>query len=326
MAEPPPIAALERRLGSEAFQRRRRAELALLLPLRNFTASPRTNAAKLVLSSPFIRLCFHLLGLHRRGYEQFLNPRVVEHVVCLPGLPAALDGVTILQMSDLHLDLDPGFVPALTKILDGLPYDMVVITGDFRNLTAGPPEPSIAGTIELLRHLHAPVYAVPGNHDTLAMVPPLEAAGLRFLLNEHIVWKRGHAALVVAGVDDAVYHETHDLTRAFAGAPANTIRVLLSHSPAVYREAPAHGVQLLLAGHTHGGQICLPGGRMVISSERCPRKYQRGAWTYEGVQGYTSPGTGACGVPLRFHCPAEITMHVLRRLKTEAKPEMGMME
>lgn len=313
MPEDPFIAAIEHRMGAENLRRRLRAEQALLRPLRRFSASPRTNSAKLVLGSPLIRIFFQLLGLHRQGYAQFLHPQVVEHVMPLPDLPAALSGVAILQLSDLHLDLDPGFVPALAKQLDGLSCDLAVITGDFRNLTSGPHEAAIAGTIELLRHLHAPAYAVPGNHDSLAMVPPLEAAGLRFLLNEHVVWTHRNASLVVAGVDDAVYHETHDLARAFAGAPANTTRLLLSHSPSIYRKAAAHGVHLLLAGHTHGGQICLPGGHAVLASSGCPRKLLRGAWTYEGMQGYTSPGTGACGVPLRFHCPAEITLHRLVR-------------
>jgi len=146
-------------------RRRLRAEQALLGPLCCFSASPRTNVAKLVLSNPLIRLCFRLLGIHRRGYDQFLHPCVVDHIVRLPNLPVALEGVTILQMSDLHLDLDSGFVPALAKHLDGLSYDLAVITGDFRNLTAGPHESAVAGTIALLQHLHAPVYAVPGNHD-----------------------------------------------------------------------------------------------------------------------------------------------------------------
>ena len=298
-------------MGAENFYRRLRAEQMLLRPLRRFTASPRSNAAKLVLSSPFIRLCFRLVGLHQRGYDQFMHPHVVDHVVPLPDLPPALDGLTILQLSDLHLDLDPGLLPALARQLDTLQYDLAVITGDFRNLTAGLQELSIVGTIALLQHLHAPVYAVLGNHDALAMVPPLESAGLRFLLNEHIVWTRDNARIVVAGVDDAVYHESHDLAHAFAGAPADGVRVLLSHSPALYTEAPAHHVNLFLAGHTHGGQICLPGGRMILTGLHCPHHYLRGAWRYQGVQGYTSRGTGACGVPLRFHCPAEITLHKL---------------
>ena len=309
----PSIAALKHRMGAESFRRRLCAEHALLQPLRRFAASPRSNAAKLVLSSPFIRFCFRLLGLHRHGYDQFLHPRIVDRMVRLPNLPPALNGTTILQLSDLHLDLDPGFWPALAKQLDQLRYDMAVITGDFRNLTSGPPEPAVAGTIALLQHFRAPVYAVPGNHDALTMVPPLEAAGLRFLLNEHVVWTRGGAQMVVAGVDDAVYHESHDLAHAFAGSPGDAIRVLLSHSPALYSEAAAHGVHLMLAGHTHGGQICLPGGHMILTGLRCPRRYLRGAWSYKGMHGYTSSGTGACGVPLRFHCPAEVTLHRLQQ-------------
>jgi len=306
----PSIAALEHRLGADNFRRRLRAEEALLRPLRSFSSSPRTNAAKLVMNIPFIRFCFHRLGLHRRGYAQYMNPRVADHLVRLPHLPLALEGLTILQLSDLHLDLDPGLGAALARQLPGLQYDLVVITGDFRNRMTGSPDAAIAAVTTLRQQLRDPIFAVPGNHDMLAMVPPLESAGVRFLLNEHVVWTRRGAALVVAGVDDAVYHKSHDLARAFAGAPPSAIRVLLSHSPTLYREGPDQGVTLFLAGHTHGGQICLPGGHMVLTSTRCPRRFLRGAWTYQGMHGYTSPGTGACGVPLRFHCPAEITRHI----------------
>jgi predicted MPP superfamily phosphohydrolase len=309
----PAIVALEPRLGTPHFRHRLQAEQALLLPLRRFSANPRTNAAKLVLSNPFIQLCFRLAGLHQRGYAQFLAPRRVEQAVPISNLPPALHGLTILHLSDLHLDLDPRLLDPLVALLANTPCDLVVITGDFRNLTAGTAAPCIAATLELLQHLQRPAYAVLGNHDPLEIVPPLERAGLRFLLNEHVVVERGDAKLVVAGVDDAVYYETHDLQRALAGAPRGAPRVLLSHSPAIFREAAAADVQLLLAGHTHGGQICLPGGRVVITSRGCPRDYMRGAWTHGQLRGYTSPGTGACGVPLRFHCPAEVTRHRLER-------------
>ena len=311
MTDDPAIAALAARLGADAYARRRRAEQAFV-PLRRHSSSLYLSVVKIILGSRFIRFCFRASGLHRHGYRQFLDVRVVDHEVRLPRLPAALDGTVILQLSDLHLDLDPNFVPALAKRLDGLSYDLAVITGDFRNLTLGPWEPSVAGTIELLGHLRPPVYAVTGNHDALAMVPPLEAAGLRFLLNEHVVWTRRGASLVVAGVDDPRHFGSHDVARALAGAPPGAVRVLLAHSPIVHAEAAAQGVDLLLAGHTHGGQICLPGGRIVVSSERSPRAYRRGAWQHAGMPGYTSSGTGACGAPLRFHCPAEITRHILR--------------
>ena len=312
MTDDPAIAALAARLGADAYARRRRAEEACK-PLRRRSSSLYLHVVKAVLSSDVVRFCFRASGLHRHGYRQFLDVKVVDHEVRLPRLPPALDGTVILHLSDLHLDLDPSFVPALAARLDGLAYDVAVISGDFRNLTLGPWEPSVAGTIRLLGQLRPPVYAVLGNHDALAMAPPLEAAGLRFLLNEHVVWSRGGADLVLAGVDDPRHFGSHDVGRALAGAPADAVRVLLAHSPIVHAEAEAAGVDLLLAGHTHGGQICLPGGRIVVSSERSPRAYRRGAWQHGRLQGYTSSGTGACGAPLRFHCPAEITRHILRR-------------
>ncbi len=309
----PSIAALEHRLGRDSFRRRLRVEHALQSAVHRFSTNPKSNLAKLLMRSRLLHRAMRLVGLYQIGYRQFLSPRVVTRDVPLAGLPAALEGVTILQLSDLHLDLDPGLGQVLAPLLDGLPYDLAVITGDFRNLLVGPAEPAIAATVDLLRHLRGPVYLVAGNHDSLGMIPPLEAAGARFLLNEHVLWSRGHARLVLAGVDDAVYHGTHDLDRAFAGAPNDAPRVLLSHSPAIYAEAAAHRVNLLLAGHTHGGQICLPGGHIPISGLRCPRRYLRGAWSCEKMQGYTSAGTGASGVPLRFNCPAEVTLHRLVR-------------
>lgn len=300
-------------MGTDAFRRRLAAEQALS-PLRRFASSPRTNIAKFVLDAAFVHLFFRFCGLYRKGYRQFMEPRLIDHDVLLPELPSALDGLTILQLSDLHADLDPRFIPALAARLNGVACDMAVITGDLRNHLYGSSAPAIAGVIALLRHLSAPTFAVLGNHDLLDMVPPLEAAGLRFLLNEHVVWTRGGARLVLAGVDDARYFATHDLECAFAGTPAGVTRVLLSHAPSLYREAAAHGVNLMLAGHTHGGQICLPGGHMVLTGDHTsPHRCLRGAWTYGALQGYTSSGTGASGVPLRFNCPGEITRHILRR-------------
>lgn len=307
------IAALSDRMGAEAFARRVRREQVLATPMRRFTASKRTNLAKVILASWTVRNFFRLCGLQRSGYRQYLDIQVKDHDVPLARLPPALDGFTILHLSDLHLDLDKKFVATLTKRLENAIYDLVVITGDFRNMTGGAIESALAGTIELRKHLRAPVYAVPGNHDVLAMIPPLERGGVRFLLNEHVVISRGDSTLVLAGVDDAHYFGSHDLDHAFAGAPADAPRVLLCHTPSVYPEASKHGVGLMLSGHTHGGQICLPGGFIVLRTEKCPRKFLRGPWTYENVRGYTSPGTGACGVALRFYCPPEAVLHHLRK-------------
>lgn len=299
-------------MGAEAFARRVRRE-QVLMPVRCFAASKRTSLAKYILASAVVKFCFRACGLQRIGYRQYLDIQVKDHDVPLAHLPDALDGFTILHLSDLHLDLDANFVAVLAKRLENAVYDLVVITGDFRNMTGGAIESALAGTLELRKHLRAPVYAVAGNHDVLAMIPPLERGGVRFLLNEHVVISRGDSRLVLAGVDDAHFFGSHDLEHAFAGALTDVPRVLLCHTPLLYRDAPKYGVHLMLAGHTHGGQICLPGGHIILRSENSPRRFLRGPWTHEGVLGYTSAGTGACGAALRFYCPPEAVLHHLRK-------------
>jgi predicted MPP superfamily phosphohydrolase len=88
---------------------------------------------------------------------------------------------------------------------------------------------------------------------------------------------------------------------------------LLSHTPETYRHAAYADFNLMLCGHTHGGQICLPGGVPVITDADVPRALARGAWRYQNLVGYTSAGAGSCIVDVRINCPPEITLHRLRR-------------
>ena len=116
-----------------------------------------------------------------------------------------------------------------------------------------------------------------------------------------------------AFVDDDLIHRAADgAAGAVRGTPSGAPVVLLAHSPSIHAEAAGAGVDLVLAGHLHGGQICLPGGCILLGNDRSPRRVWRGAWREGRTQGYTSRGTGACGVPLRFFCPPEAVVHVLR--------------
>ena len=119
--------------------------------------------------------------------------------------------------------------------------------------------------------LDGPVYAVLGNHDWIETVPPMEAAGIRFLLNEGVRLERGGAALWLAGVDDPHFYEADNLEKAVAGVGRDETVVLLCHTPELFRQAAFGGVDLMLCGHTHGGQLCLPGGRAVLTNARAPR-------------------------------------------------------
>ena len=257
-----------------------------------------------------LRLC----GLAARARRNFLDVRVVERECWLRRLPSAFDGFRLMQITDLHLDLDPALVEVVQRLVGLTPHDAAVITGDYRNGTDNDFASSVALTTRILPGLAKERWGTLGNHDFIEMVPLLEASGLPILLNENAVIRRGGEELWIAGVDDAHFYRTHDLGAAASGIPRNACRILLSHTPELADAAAAEGYDLMLSGHTHGGQICLPGGRaLVVPARGLPRALIRGAWRVGGMEGYTSPGTGSCGVAARFNCPPEITVHVLRR-------------
>jgi uncharacterized protein len=252
-------------------------------------------------------------GLYWLGRRNAAEVRVRRHRVSSPWLPRSFDGFTILHLSDLHVELSERALARVAELLPDLDYDLCALTGDYRAGTSGSFEPAIAGLRRLAQHLRAPSYGVLGNHDTLRMVPDMEALGIRMLLNEHATLTRGEARIYLAGVDDAHYFRTHNLERAAASIPADGFSILLSHTPEIYRQAAHAGFHLMLSGHTHGGQICLPGGIPVVLDADLPWRMGAGAWRYGALAGYTSAGTGTSIVDARFNCPPEITLHRLER-------------
>jgi len=230
-----------------------------------------------------------------------------------PAVPAGFDGFRLLQLTDLHADMSGAALARTREIVAALDYDLAVVTGDFRGATAGPIDQAMAATAELVARLHGPVYGVLGNHDAVDMVPALESMGVRLLMNEAVQVERAGDVLHLAGVDDAHFYRMDNLDQALADVPADGFTVLLSHTPELWRHAAHSQVDLMLSGHTHGGQICLPGGVPVLLSAKLPRRLGRGAWRHHDLRGYTSAGCGACVVEARFHCPPEITLHVLAR-------------
>jgi predicted MPP superfamily phosphohydrolase len=299
------------RMGPERCAKRLATERAREKEYHNPVGS-RLTFLKRRLFRPIEIAALKLCGLYRRGHRNSLDFQAKRLDLPLEGLPAAFDGFTLLHLSDLHIDLHPGIAPAIAEFTSTLAYDACVITGDFRNLTVGPWKAAAQGALTVLRVLRAPVHAVLGNHDTLNLVDVLEQAGARFLLNECACIRREDATLALLGIDDPNIYQTDDLPRALAAMPSGAFPVLLSHSPCIYRRAEAAGVRLLLAGHTHGGQICLPGGRPILDNDPTPRPFQRGLWSYRSLVGYTSVGIGTCGIPVRFHCPPEAALLTLR--------------
>ncbi|HEC16399.1 MAG TPA: metallophosphoesterase [Sedimenticola sp.] len=259
----------------------------------------------------FIRNSLRLAGLYGRGRRNALDIRVRHNHVNLPGLPEAFDGFTLLQLSDLHLDRHPDGEHAIIRSLMELDYDACVLTGDYRFRSFGPWEAALEGMERVRAHLKAPVYGVLGNHDSIRMVPGLEAMGIRMLLNESVTLERDGALIHLAGVDDAHFYRVDNMEKAAQQVPHDGISILLSHTPEIYRQAAHADFNLMLCGHTHGGQICLPGGYPVTLDARCPRHLGKGPWHHHNMMGYTSTGAGTAVVGVRLNCPPEITLHHL---------------
>jgi hypothetical protein len=265
------------------------------------------------LAKALIAWTIRLALMEGRGRRNAAAVSLREHRVASARLPVAFDGFRLLQVSDLHADMSAAALRRVGELARGVRADLTVLTGDFRGPTAGPFEAALEEVERLLPALSAPVYAVLGNHDSIDMVEPLEAMGVRCLVNEAVPFVRGEATVHLAGVDDAHFYRMNNLERALAEVAAGEFTILLSHTPELWRQAAHSDVDLMLSGHTHGGQICLPGGFPLFLSAKLPRRLGRGSWRHHQLVGYTSTGCGASVVPARFNCPPEITLHVLER-------------
>ena len=258
-----------------------------------------------------IRNSLRLVLLHGRAQRNARRIELRHNHIRLAGLPERFDNFTLLQLSDLHIDMAEDFPHVLIEAVREVDYDLCVLTGDFRGETYGPYEAALKGMQRLRTQLEGDVYAVLGNHDTIRMVPALEAMGIRMLLNEHVQLQRGDQSVYLAGIDDPHYYRADNIEKAGDAIPEGAASILLTHSPEIYQHAAHAGFDLMLCGHTHGGQVCLPGGVPVMCNAACPRAFCAGAWTHHDLQGYTSAGSGACVVDLRLNCPPEITLHHL---------------
>ncbi|MBE2203525.1 MAG: metallophosphoesterase [Chthoniobacterales bacterium] len=264
---------------------------------------------------PFDRIVafgLNLVGLRKRAWRNYLDVRLTTCEWELPRLSQEFEGFRLLHLSDLHIDLDVALTPVLERLIRSVPHDAAVITGDYRNTTDGDYLPCVREMEKIIGALAPQRWGILGNHDFIEMVPALEDAGLPILLNEVVPVERSGQKLWIAGVDDPHFYKTHDLARARSRVPEGDCVILLSHTPEPYAEAEALGFDLQLSGHTHGGQICLPGGIPVVLPCGLDRKFVRGVWRHGNLQGYTSPGAGGCGVAARLNCPPEITLHILK--------------
>ncbi len=265
----------------------------------------------LPLMQALIEITLRVTGTYWRGLANAAKVKLRRNIVRLGNLPSAFDGFTILHLSDLHADLSGAAMRRAAELAHGLDYDLCVLTGDYRGRTHGDCRPSLEGVARLREALRGDIYAVLGNHDSITMVPDLEALGIRVLLNEFVAIDRDGASIYLAGVDDAHFYRADNIEKAAAEIPDGSVSVLLSHTPEIYRQAAHAGFDLMLSGHTHGGQICLPGRIPILLEADLPRAFGAGAWRHAGMAGYTSVGTGSSVVPARFNNRPEMTLHRL---------------
>ncbi len=246
----------------------------------------------------------------------FVNARrtasVVRVDIPLAGLPAALNGFTIAQISDIHVGptIKGNYVHAIVERVNSLGADLIAITGDV-----------VDGSVEHLSEHTAPlaklaarhgVFVVTGNHEYYsgaeAWMAEFGRLGLRGLSNEHVVIEHNGAHLVVAGVTDYSAHAFNpdlrsDPNAALFGSPEGVPRLLLAHQPRSAHAAEAAGFDLQLSGHTHGGQFW-PWNLFVTLQQ----PFTAGLHRLGRLWVYTSRGTGYWGPPKRFGAPSEITL------------------
>jgi uncharacterized protein len=262
---------------------------------------------------PIIEGLLKLSGLYWRARKNTERVTIRRNEMKFATLPEAFDGYTILHISDMHVEMSQGAMRSVGELVEGMRYDLCVLTGDYRAKTFGPFDAALDGVAQVRAHLRGPICGVLGNHDTIQMVPALEAMGIRMLLNECEVIVRGDQRLYLAGIDDAHFYRMDNIEKAASPIPEDAFSILLSHTPEVYRQAAHANFDLMLSGHTHGGQLCLPGSIPIKLEAAMPRRFGAGLWQHQAMRGYTSVGAGSSVVPVRLNCPPEITLHCLRR-------------
>lgn len=258
-----------------------------------------------------IRTILKVTGTYWIGRRNVLAHQIIENTFYFQHLPKAFEGYTILHLSDLHTDMNEEATRVLAERLKMIDYDICVLTGDYRAATSGSIDRSMQGMRLITTQLKQPVYGVLGNHDSIRMVPVLEDMGIHILLNEHVTLEKEGERIYLAGIDDAHYYRVDNIAGAREQIPEQAVSILLSHTPEVYRQAAHAGFDAFLCGHTHGGQICLPGGFPLTLDAKCPRYMGAGEWQYADMQGYTSRGAGTSVVDVRFNCAPEISIHRL---------------
>jgi predicted MPP superfamily phosphohydrolase len=250
---------------------------------------------------------------------------IIQRPIAIRNLPDAFLGYRIVQISDIHLDefTEPSFLERVVRHVNQLAPDAVLLTGDFVTVGSFTFLDSVHAahrSAEIVGTIQCPVrYAVLGNHDigfgAPRVIGALKANGIPVLLNSHVPIDRNGDRIWLCGVDDPAT-STPDLSRAIPSKPDGPV-ILMAHEPDYAQIEVIHHprfplIDLMLSGHTHGGQVRLPfGGPLILPP--MGKLFAEGLFNLDNMQLYVNRGIGTVGLPFRLNCPPEITVITLNR-------------
>jgi predicted MPP superfamily phosphohydrolase len=268
----------------------------------------RRNAPRSQSQRPLRTLALNLGEVARAALAEPFMLTIERRPIFLRRLPRTLDGLRIVQLSDLHHG-PLTTVAQLRRAVDtanSLEPDIIALTGDYisheRRYAA--PCAEVVGRLRA----RCGIYAVLGNHDhwtDAALITDLfRAEGIKVLINEGMRFEKDGAAFWLAGVNDTMVG-LEDISLALAGASDDEMKLLLAHNPIILRRAARAGIDLVLSGHTHGGQVAL---RPERSAGRTRRRVLNGLGRHGDTQIYVTRGLGTVILPIRYGCPPEVSL------------------
>jgi len=257
-----------------------------------------------------LRLC----GIYKKGIRNAKQIKLNQIELSFKNLPENFHNYKILHLTDLHIDTITGFEDILIEKIREINCDICFWTGDYRKYTSGAYEHIFQALQKITLNIHAKdgIFSILGNHDSYQMVPHLEEIGLNLLINESVKLQKGSQHILITGTDDPHYYPSEHHIAAL-NTSSEQFKIALIHSPELFEEAANNNYNLYICGHTHAGQICLPGGFPPIKNLRRGHNYVKGLWNYEDMVGYTSAGCGVSGLPVRYNCHGEITVIQLKK-------------
>ncbi|HET6647776.1 MAG TPA: metallophosphoesterase [Pyrinomonadaceae bacterium] len=264
--------------------------------------------------TPLRSLALNLSQAARSAFSEPFMLTVEHHAIYLRRLPEAFEGFRIVHLSDIHHSpfTSREQIERAVNAANRLQPDIIALTGDYISHERRFAAPC-AELLGRLRARHG-VFAVLGNHDhwtDAALITDLfRAEGITVLINQGMRFEKNGEAFWLAGVDDTMVG-LEDLPLALAGSRDEELKLLLAHNPIILRRAARAGVDLVLSGHTHGGQVTLRSERSASGRPR--RRLLRGLGRQGETQIYVTRGLGTVVLPVRYGCPPEVSLLELRK-------------